>query len=224
MKRLVTMFLIFCLFLCGCSSATSNPPNKKTDSSGNDIRSSLSGIETIVNIFPCPVQYNDSIFYLESVDFYESYSEDSFSYFLYCIVTFDVSNLTDSEIHWLTTEDINVSVSYNSADEGYDFVNMPKIGVLHIPDTQKLVYSFAPSNFSSYRHSFAKKDIVLLAKVQQEEMYEIKEGLKANKEHMVSYVSTISETLPDSDLIPEPIYSYMVECIKKSNRFIESLY
>ena len=55
-------------------------------------------------------------------------------------------------------------------------------------------------------------------------MYEIKEGLKANKEHMVSYVSTISETLPDSDLIPEPIYSYMVECIKKSNRFIESLY
>lgn len=224
MKRIISAFLCLSLLLCGCGSAPVETIPANTDSAGNDIRTDESGTETKVLRFPCPIQYNNSILYLDSVDFYESYSEDTFSYFLYCIATFDVSNLTDAELHWLTEEDIDVVISYNEANEGFDYVSMSPIGVLHIQDTKKLVFSFAPSNFSAYRHSFSGKGIVLLTNVTQEETYNIREDLKSNVKNTLSYVSTIPENLPDAESIPEPIYSHMVECISRQNNFINSLY
>lgn len=219
MKRCIILILCLCLLLCGCgnsSPVSTGPTLSATDPMGNRIEYSDRGKSVSVKNLPCHIEYNGSTFELTGVEMYESYSEETYSYFLYAIVAFDVSDLTDAEIHWLTKEDIDVYMLFDQAksDDDVDFAYMSVLGSLHLTDTGELFYVFTPSYWNAYRDSFAGSGCFLSIKVTQQDTYQYKDT-DLQKKFSYSYYFDIPDDMKDSEAIEQPLYDYMVKWLEQ---------
>lgn len=215
MRKLVVLILIFsiCLSMVACGSVKNTEPTQPTtDADGNRIEYSERGKSVSINSLPCTIEYNDSTFELTGIDMYESYSEETYSYFLYGVVTFDVSNLTDAEVHWLQ-EDMRAYMLYDAekAEDKYDFHHMTKLGSLHLTDTHELFYAFVPSYFTAYRDSFSGSSCSFSFDVKQQETYAYDKDTDLNKEYSYTYIFNIPTDMEDSESIDRPLYDYMVK-------------
>ena len=211
MRKLVVLMLIFsiCLSMIACESVKNTDPTQPpTDSDGNRIEYSERGKSVNIDNLPCTIEYNGSTFELTGIDMYESYSEETYSYFLYAVVSFDVSNLTDAEVHWLQKEDTMAYMLYdeNRAEDEYDFTHMAELGSLYLTDTHELFYVFTPSYFTAYRDSFAGAYCSFSINVQQEETYVYDKDTDLNKEYRYAYSFDIPTDMADSESIERPLY------------------
>ena len=127
MKKLLFLLICLCVVLSGCGNPdlwTDSFKDKipkttyATDDNGNTTMTEKSGDTTIAGNLPCAIKYNGKNVYLKSVDFYEHYDDGgTYSYFLYCVVTFDVSELDNADVHWLQKEDADVyALQFRPAD------------------------------------------------------------------------------------------------------------
>ena len=224
MKKLIAFLICIAMFLTGCGnsgfwSASSQKPasTTATDDNGNTTRTEKSGDTTIADNLPCAIKYNGKNVYLKSVDFYEHYDDGgTYSYFLYCVVTFDVSELDSADVHWLQKEDADVYALYN-------FKHIGKLGSLFVEESGELLYAFAPSNFSAYRNSFGGKGYAVSMDLKQEETYETPKSSELRKVNRITYFGDIPESMPDSEEIPQPIYGYMAKWVKEQADFFGSM-
>ena len=233
MKKLLFLLICLCVVLSGCGnssfwSASSQKPasTTATDDNGNTTRTENSGDTTIAENLPCAIKYNGKNVYLKSVDFYEHYDDGgTYSYFLYCVVTFDVSELDNADVHWLQKEDANVYALYNEPEKENDinFTHIVKLGSLFIEESGELLYAFAPSNFSAYRNSFGGKGYAVSMDLKQEETYETPKSSELRKVNRITYFGDIPESMPDSEEIPQPIYGYMTKWVKEQADFFGSM-
>lgn len=219
MKKIITIVcIVVSLFFCAaCENQNdARPTLPPTDENGNSIEYSEKGKSVKIKNLPCVVEYNGSEIELESIEMYESYSKETCSYFLYSVVAFNVSNLTDEEVHWLQDEDAKAFMLYNNNDENgeSDFCHMEKLGSLYLKDTHELFYAFAPSYYTAYRDSFAEKSCSFSFRVKQEETYAYDKETDLNKEYYYSYLFSIPSEMEDSEAIPRPLYDYMVKWLE----------
>lgn len=233
MKKLLFLLICLCVVLSGCGnssfwSASSQKPasTTATDDNGNTTRTENSGDTTIAENLPCAIKYNGKNVYLKSVDFYEHYDDGgTYSYFLYCVVTFDVSELDNADVHWLQKEDADVYALYNEPEKENDtnFKHIGKLGSLFVEESGELLYAFAPSNFSAYRNSFGGKGYAVSMDLKQEETYETTRNSELRKVNRITYFGDIPESMPDSEEIPQPIYGYMAKWVKEQADFFGSM-
>lgn len=233
MKKMIAFLICIAMFLTGCGnsgfwSASSQKPasTTATDDNGNTTMTGKSGDTTIADNLPCAIKYNGKNVYLKSVDFYEHYDDGgTYSYFLYCVVTFDVSELDNADVHWLQKEDADVYALYNEPEKENDtnFKHIGKLGSLFVEESGELLYAFAPSNFSAYRNSFGGKGYAVSMDLKQEETYETPKSSELRKVNRITYFGDIPESMPDSEEIPQPIYGYMTKWVKEQADFFGSM-
>lgn len=233
MKKMIAFLICIAMFLTGCGnsgfwSASSQKPasTTATDDNGNTTMTGKSGDTTIADNLPCAIKYNGKNVYLKSVDFYEHYDDGgTYSYFLYCVVTFDVSELDNADVHWLQKEDADVYALYNEPEKENDtnFKHIGKLGSLFVEESGELLHAFAPSNFSAYRNSFGGKGYAVSMDLKQEETYETPKSSELRKVNRITYFGDIPESMPDSEEIPQPIYGYMTKWVKEQADFFGSM-
>lgn len=235
MKKLLFLLICLCVVLSGCGNPdlwTDSYKDKipkttyATDDNGNTTMTEKSGDTTIADNLPCAIKYNGKNVYLKSVDFYEHYDDGgTYSYFLYCVVTFDVSELDNADVHWLQKEDADVYALYNEPEKENDtnFKHIGKLGSLFVEESGELLYAFAPSNFSAYRNSFGGKGYAVSMDLKQEETYETPKSSELRKVNRITYFGDIPESMPDSEEIPQPIYGYMTKWVKEQADFFGSM-
>lgn len=177
MKKRILAIALCGLMLCGCGERE----GVVSDSMLEYISSATeydSGMWYQVNTIPFDkIAYNDSEFSLVDFSFYEA--ESNYKYFLYASITFDVSNLTDSEIYWLHDErELTIDSVFFSDD-----ANAMSTETMFQSDSWvsdgKLYYIYYLDDYGKY--SFSDARFFLRISVQQDETYESDGGNELNK-------------------------------------------
>jgi hypothetical protein len=223
MRQLIAGLLAFLIVSCfvGCSGANVTAETMPTDSSGNMMNVADSGTTTYAKNLPCPCDYNGSNIYLTSVDFYELYSDD-YTYTLFTIVRFDVSQLSESDLHWLREEDMDVYSLYRVSDDSYEFEHLGFRGSLLLTDTKELIYVF-DSVFEESRHSFAGKTIAITCNVTQEEEYQANSGNTVHSVNSISYSVNTPDVIDSVDKIESILYSYIAKWLGEAAEFYSKI-
>ena len=224
LKMLIFLPLAFAiLFLSACASATDSTPqsNNYYDDDGNFVIESTGNKTVMIDEIPYSVPYNGKVITLESVEFYENCP--NYSYNLFTVITLDVSNLSEAEIHWIRESDLSVKAYITSEANDYDFSSGVALGSILFTDTNKLIFVQTSSFFKENRHSFGNSDISVSVVAKQEETYQYTnaEGKTSNlhKTEEITYRTTISKTIPDAEEIEMPLYDYVVKWLNSKADF-----
>lgn len=215
-KKFITLFLFFLLFALSACTSVSSPTNRPTtysDDDGNFVVEDVGRKTVMIDEIPYSVPYNEKKVTLESVRFFENCPR--YSYNLFVVITLDVSDLSEAEIHWLRESDLSVSTYITNEENGYDFSRASILGNLLLTDTNKLIFVQTSSFFNENRHSFQNSDISVSVTVTQEETYQYKnskgEVSNQNRTEEITYRTTISEAIPDAEEIEKPLYDYVAD-------------
>ena len=137
MRKIITLVLILCVILCGCSGRSAEPAE-----------GSVTADE-----LPHVMQYAGKDLPMTSVTTYES--KDSAGYTLFLVAEFDVSAFTDREIKEMTDNSnglakLRVDAYLATKDDSLDREMASPVGTLHLTDRQVLqvVHMSEPGGYS----------------------------------------------------------------------------
>ena len=217
MKKVFTFFLSMCILVvalasCGNGSSGSEITSYR-DEDGNYVYESSGRHTVMVDQLPHNIPYNGNNFSLEDISFYELCS--NYEYCLFIVITLDVSGLSDADIHWLRESDLSVTAYITSEANDVDFDPASRLGSLLLTDDSKLIYVQTSSFFNENRHSFASSDRSVVISATQEETYEYRnskgEISDRNKVEELHFMGNTGESIPDTETIGEPLYSYVAQ-------------
>lgn len=165
-KRIVALLLCGLLAVSGCGTTT-------TQTSTSDYLQNVS-----VTSLPYPeMRYNDAVISVKDISLFQGYSEESYRYNPYVIVTLDISNLSEQQITHMTTADISrnsldlydvsVDVDYDSESNNISFSTMPLIN--HYIDGSDYVWIFYDYTVKA-RNDFSDMEPIISVKIIQDEM------------------------------------------------------
>ena len=165
------------------------------------------------NNLPATAKYNDTYITVENVEFYQNLVD--YSHNLFAVITIDVSELDETQIHWLRESDLDVSVYLTNEKNEYDFSSMPNLGSLLIKDQQKSYFVLTSSFLKENRYDFAGSEAAIIVTVTQEETYDHvssdNKHYDLNKKESVHYTTTVPDNIPEAETIPNPLYKYVGE-------------
>ena len=227
MRKVIVMFkkisllfinvLLIIIIVCGCAESSESSLQVQRNDNGDLVTTSNSGNTVMASSLPAPILYNDSSFSFASVEAYEVCSD--YEYYLYLVAELDLSDLTDSEKHWLQ-EDLSKRAYISSEANSLDFDPATVLGTLFDGDKAYVVFT---SSFSkSYRHSFSNSVALVIIVAEQEATHDYTDAegktYKLHNREEVDYKLTIPSSLPSAESIPEPLYSYIVKWLgEKTN-------
>ncbi len=199
--RKITLFLVllFLLNLIACKDEDiQNDSYFIRDENDNSVLVSDRGNTVFANETPVDIPYNESKFTLLDVDFYEHYYSGYYQYALIAIVTFSMNELPESELHWLTKEDLEIDVYLTCEDNLYDFDALDFVGCC---DYENGIYKYiycTPFGDGS-RYSFVGSKVSTVIDAKQKATYE---SVNSNGE-MSKYRK--HESLHFSDVVPDDV-------------------
>lgn len=223
MKKVIALMLALVLALAGCGTAQKKD-NWTTDSRGNRIHEEVSGTVYYGPVMPITCPYNEKSVTLESIKCYQT--QIDYSYWIYVVATLDVSELDDTELHWLMESDMAYNAFLDSEKNGYDFKTMSKLGKLHYTDTGKIdfVYMISPFTSNENRYDFAGSEVHISFNITQQETYSGEnsagEATDYPKKHSILCTYVLEENLPDPETIDRVLYNYMVKWLEDDRSLI----
>jgi len=215
---LLTISLIFC---SSCSGSNSDVESYK-DENGNFIIETDGRRTVMTSDLPISVPYNEKSVTLTDVSCYQNNTD--YSYNLFIVITLDVSNLDDSELHWLRESDMDVTSYITCEANDYDFDSASLLGNILWTDRKELVFVNTSSFFKENRHGFEGSELSTSISVSQEDTYEYKnssgETSDLNKTEVITYEMTIGDAITDAEKIEKPLYDHIVDWLQsKANMF-----
>lgn len=222
MKKIIFCLLVTFALLLGVAACSSGADSEFTkDEFGNQVLSSDRGNTTFVEDIPYASKYNNTSVSLTEFGAYQNIS--NYSYNLFILITLDVSNLSDEELHWLRESDLEVNSYITSEDNGYDFDSMPELGNLLLTDSKELVFVFTTSFFKENRYDFSESKVCVAVSAKQEETYEYEnsEGKVSDlhKSEALQYTISLDADLSSPETIEQPLYEYIVKWLNnKANQ------
>ena len=205
MKKLtVVIFIIFSLCLCSCGN--SGPSlEREIDENGNNVLILSGQRTTMAQALPCDIAYNSQYITVESVEFYENTVD--YSHNLFAVLTLDLSELDDEQVHWLLESDLDVNAYITCEKNDYDFSSATRLGEIHYTDTNKLIVVFASSFFKENRYSFSESNVSVAIEIAQE-------GEKATFE-CLQYSADVPENIAPTEDIPKPLQEHIAQWLNK---------
>ncbi len=153
MKKIaIAAVILAVMMLTGCEGDTQPVVQTQTPQKPKDIT---------VSSLPYPeFTYNGKPFHITDIALYQSYNDERFIYNPYLIVKFDISALTDEDLHYLGSGDIgqmrgaylDVTPWYYSKSNNLAVESMPQIAKYR--DGAEIVFCFY-----DYSQSFATKSL-----------------------------------------------------------------
>lgn len=211
-KRIAIVILL--LFFCSSCSNSDQAINNYHDENGNFIIEANGNRTVMTSELPISVPYNDKSITLTDVSFYQNCTD--YSYNLFVVITMDVSELDDNEIHWLRESDIKVN-SYITCDaNGYDFDSASQLGSILWTDTKNLVFVKTSSFSKENRYGFESSEISTNIAVTQEDTFEYKDT-ELNKTEEITYETTIGDSITDAEQIEKPLYDYVSDWLRSKS-------
>lgn len=188
------------------SNKTSNDAESYFDDNGDLVYSSESGINITTETLPATLKYNETEIKLNSVEFFEGYSDESYTYDLYTVIRLDVSACSDEQLHWLQEEDLEVRTYVTCEANDYDFDDLTNLGKILYPETKELVFVDMTSYLDENRKSFANSEVSVCIDLKQDETYKY-EDTSLHCTNSVSYRTELEKTISNLDDISEPLKS-----------------
>lgn len=227
MKKVISVFLavILVISLTACGAGNEKPESTNYfNDAGDFIIEDVGRYTVMTESLPRSVNYNGKNITLTDVSFYENCVD--YSYMLFIVATLDVSELSESEIHWLRESDISVHCYITSEANDYDFDRATALGDLLLTDKNELIYVQISSVLEENRHSFASSDVSVCITVEQEETYEYTRSDgdigTLNKEECLTYEATTGQSIQDAESISHPLYDYVAEWLYDQARWYAS--
>ena len=124
-RQLLLLFVAFVIFAVSVACGTQDEVNRITT---KDTQA-----QTHFDNLPFSIAYEDSSFQVEKFDVYSDVN--NYVHSLYCILTLDVSNLSDKQINFLYKEDLDISGSFKYKDEN---INLTRVYLTYFTDIKKL--------------------------------------------------------------------------------------
>lgn len=230
-KSVLLSFFVCILVLCSCST-TNSSISSYTLEDGTVVRESESGTDYTCKALPFDIPYNDTFVTFESIEYYEEVVD--YSHHLYCVITLDVSQLDDEQLHWLTKSDLNISGALFHEKNQYD-VFLRDTGLTssyalietidhdtylcfmssRIDSKNKLICLFTSDFSEENRYSFSGADFNVTIEIAQEETY------------IYTYSDGEASALPKTNearfftVVPDEIAAYST--MSRDNRYAYSI-
>ena len=202
MRRAIIV-LMFTLSLYGCNRSVQQETEPPTDFSITEV--------------PFTMDYNDKSIECKSVELYQS--QVNYEWHPLMIIRFDTSNLTEEDIHWLTTSqdfrhdpDMDISVFYYSEQNDINLERMSPIEKYTNSDKKELTYIYYEDS-SGTRKDFSDIEVHVSISLKQEKEHEVWEaGKKVTKNYIYHYEIRINsdkgeyitrDVHPESDITEE---------------------
>lgn len=224
MKKLTFLLALLMLSCSSCSGLAVDSEPVSTDyydENGNFVYESDDRRSVHVSEIPASIPYNGKSITLTDVSFYQNCVD--YSYTLFIVSTLDISELDDSELHWLRESDISVDSYITCEANKYDFESTAALGSVLFEDDAKLVFVETSSFFDENRHGFENSEVSACVSVTQEETYEYKrtDGTTSelNKTEEISYKTTTGDSITDAEQIEEPVYGYIAKWLNSKASF-----
>ncbi len=192
------------LFLSACSS-------------GQNISETEDTYFIPVDSLPYPIQINAETFSLEDVSIYRNTDESGFEYSPYVSVRFDISNMSEQELHWMIEDDcLDISCYFTSEQNKVDFESIPHIKSYY---TDSEYISLFGKYSTSYRYDLSDIELSVSVRVKQEteHPYVDSEGetsmLNDWKYYSISFNDTYGLENPIKDIseMPDKEYEMLIE-------------
>lgn len=158
MKKLIVV-LLFATLLCGCSS---EPPYTDPE-------------YDVTQIPYDALVYNDTKMPIKSIEIYQS--QVNYEWLPYMIIRFDITDISDEQIHWLTTAesltegaDLDIKLRYTSVQNEQASEAWPLVKKYYNRSEQELVYLYCDYNAGS-RKDYSDISVKMNIDVRQEETY-----------------------------------------------------
>lgn len=202
MKKWILLFLC-AVFLTGCNG----PETKETERP----------TEFEITEIPFTMDYNGKNIACKSVELYQS--KVNYKWHPHMIIRFDTSNLTEDDIHWITTAqdfglhpDMDITVFYYSEQNDISTEIMPLVEKYTNSDTKELTYIFY-EYMSGTREDFSDIEVHVSIDLAQKEKHEVwNNGKKQEENYIYSYDFRINDNdgecikrdvRPDTDITEE---------------------
>lgn len=226
-RIILIAIIVLVIFVSGCTHSSSSIYDSEwaTDPSGNRVLVYEGSFTTFPDNLPADIQYNDSFVTVEKITFYQN--SPKYSYNLFMVVTLNVSELDDSQIHWLRESDLDVIAYLTNEKNDYDFDRMSPLGSLLVEDQHKIHFVFTSSFLKENRYTFAGSEITLAIDLKQEETYEYVsskgDSYDKNVVQALHYTVAVPDSIPEAETIPQPLYKYVAEWLNDKAEFYQSL-
>lgn len=169
---------------------------------------------------PYAIDYNGTdIYYLGSRP-YQTYSNNHYSYSLYLVSVFDISNLSEHQLYWLLDSDMTISAYLVHEKNGIDFDSMTHLGNLHVTDEGLLYVVYVSSFFDDYRYDFIGSEIILHLEIVLEQDYQPELGDDSD----VHFEINIDSPITDAESIPQPLYGYVSKWLRELNESYSKMF
>lgn len=207
MKKQILCTILLTLFsfsFLGCSSDKSYS-ERYVEEDGTEVRTEEQGNTYTFEKFPHKIEYNETSFTFDSVEFYEYPVE--YSKNLLVVLYFDMNSMSEEELYWFQNEEdeasgpydrpLVASISVDSEQNGFDSERLSLLKNVFFADNYK-VYVYELTN---YRYSLAGESISISAHVKQGGTYEYEdedgEISDLDKEDTYYYFSELPKKLED---------------------------
>lgn len=182
----IVAFIVLALSILSVWATQKIKSMNTVDENGNRVLSSDGYDTTFFDALPATLKYNDKQITLTNIEAWQDCIE--YNYYLFVKATFDISDLSEAEQHWLLDEDFNCSAYVTCNTNHVDFERLKNTNSKH--DKTTLTVSFSSMNWNdSMRHSFDNCEVRICADVKQEETYEYvnSEGKTSDLNKTVSF-------------------------------------
>ena len=212
MKRVLTIVvaLLLTLNLIACEDF-SKDFESYYDENGNHVLVSDSGNSVFAEKIPADIPYNESKFSLAGVDVYEHYYSGYYEHALIVIVTLTMNELSESELHWLKEEDLDINIYVTCDDNLYDFDRLDYVGCCDY-DNNVYKYIYCTPFGDGSRYSFVGSEITTVVSAEQKATYDYTDSKgktsKCRKNEKLYFDSIVAENVPGMDKMPTATQRY----------------
>lgn len=148
--------LVVLTVLAGCA-----PPS---DGEKTTPKTTLS--QTHFDELPFSVPYEDSSFQVAKIEAYDSV--ENFTHNLYCILTLDVSNLSEKQVNFLYKDDLDIDGSFKYKDKE---INLTRVFRTYFTDSKKVNIYFVNSAWAGeLRDTFDGSDYTFTINIKGDPM------------------------------------------------------
>ena len=207
MKRIISLFLSFCLVIsAGCSSTDIKT---YTNEAGDRIRESDRGLMISPGNYPVEIPYNDTSVWVDEVSLYrENYNH---GYDLYALVVLDMNGFDSDAQHWLIKEDLSFLFACRSEQNDCSATIMQQLGSTYVQTMAKYIFLYRMPG-RAYRYDFSDALVAGAVKIRQTEKYTTKVNGKTVTLHksndLMASLDGASD-LPTLDQMNSTYYSYV---------------